>query len=157
MVSAAAAANQYSAPVLISQRDDLFNINAGIVKNVCEARSYCSFSPITDAPSKQFTAFTKPAVCHPPPPPRPRAPGPYTELSSSVGLQGIAAHCPDAWVNIISNPVNSTVPIAAEVFKKAGKYVPARLFGAGRWPKPQRRGSALRTLGVLIRRSACPT
>eukprot|EP00244_Chara_vulgaris_P010065 TRINITY_DN44_c0_g1_i3.p1 TRINITY_DN44_c0_g1~~TRINITY_DN44_c0_g1_i3.p1 ORF type:complete len:353 (+),score=71.17 TRINITY_DN44_c0_g1_i3:39-1061(+) len=59
-------------------RDDLFKINAGIVKNLCEA---------------------------------------------------IAKHCPEALVNMISNPVNSTVPIAAEVFKKAGTYDPKRLFG----------------------------
>ena len=59
-------------------RDDLFNINAGIVKSLC---------------------------------------------------LGIAEHCPKALVNIISNPVNSTVPIAAEVFKKAGTYDPTRLFG----------------------------
>ena len=32
-------------------------------------------------------------------------------------------------MNIISNPVNSTVPIAAEVFKAAGTYDPAKLFG----------------------------
>lgn len=37
--------------------------------------------------------------------------------------------CPDAIVGIISNPVNSTVPIAAEIFKKAGKYNPKKLFG----------------------------
>jgi len=59
-------------------RDDLFNINAGIVKGLCEA---------------------------------------------------IAKHCPKAIVNIISNPVNSTVPIAAEVFKKAGTYDATKLFG----------------------------
>ncbi|KAI3813431.1 hypothetical protein L1987_18154 [Smallanthus sonchifolius] len=59
-------------------RDDLFNINAGIVKALCE---------------------------------------------------GIAKCCPNAIVNIISNPVNSTVPIAAEVFKKAGTYDPKRLLG----------------------------
>lgn len=59
-------------------RDDLFNINASIVKSLCE---------------------------------------------------GIARACPKAFVAIISNPVNSTVPIAAEVFKKAGTYDPARLFG----------------------------
>lgn len=59
-------------------RDDLFNINAGIVKSLCV---------------------------------------------------GIAQHCPKALVNIISNPVNSTVPIAAEVFKKAGTYDSKRLFG----------------------------
>ncbi|MBA0822903.1 hypothetical protein Goarm_019670 [Gossypium armourianum] len=34
-----------------------------------------------------------------------------------------------ALVNMISNPVNSTVPIAAEVFKKAGTYDEKKLFG----------------------------
>ncbi|KAJ7948723.1 malate dehydrogenase [Quillaja saponaria] len=59
-------------------RDDLFNINAGIVKNLCTA---------------------------------------------------IAKYSPNALVNMISNPVNSTVPIAAEIFKKAGTYDEKRLFG----------------------------
>ncbi|KAJ7968364.1 malate dehydrogenase [Quillaja saponaria] len=59
-------------------RDDLFNINAGIVKTLSE---------------------------------------------------GIAKCCPNAIVNLISNPVNSTVAVAAEVFKKAGTYDPKRLFG----------------------------
>jgi len=36
--------------------------------------------------------------------------------------------CPDAKVCIISNPVNSTVPIAAEVYKKAGQD-PRHIFG----------------------------
>ncbi|SHO77172.1 Mitochondrial malate dehydrogenase [Malassezia sympodialis ATCC 42132] len=36
---------------------------------------------------------------------------------------------PKAHMLIISNPVNSTVPIVAEVFKKAGVYDPKRLFG----------------------------
>ncbi|KAK9762566.1 hypothetical protein K7432_011576 [Basidiobolus ranarum] len=40
-----------------------------------------------------------------------------------------AKHCPKAFMLIISNPVNSTVPIVAEVFKKAGVYDPKRLFG----------------------------
>ncbi|KAK4933368.1 Malate dehydrogenase, cytoplasmic [Elasticomyces elasticus] len=40
-----------------------------------------------------------------------------------------AASCPDANILIISNPVNSTVPITAEVFKAAGVYNPKRLFG----------------------------
>lgn len=59
-------------------RDDLFNINAGIVKNLIEA---------------------------------------------------VADNCPDAFIHIISNPVNSTVPIAAEVLKKKGVYNPKKLFG----------------------------
>ncbi|PWO01185.1 putative MDH1-malate dehydrogenase precursor, mitochondrial [Tilletiopsis washingtonensis] len=42
---------------------------------------------------------------------------------------GIATHAPKAFVLIISNPVNSTVPIVAEVFKKKGVYDPKRLFG----------------------------
>ncbi|KAK6916252.1 Lactate/malate dehydrogenase, N-terminal [Dillenia turbinata] len=42
---------------------------------------------------------------------------------------GISKCCPNAIVNLISNPVNSTVPIAAEVFKKAGTYDPKRLLG----------------------------
>ncbi|RKP27497.1 malate dehydrogenase [Syncephalis pseudoplumigaleata] len=40
-----------------------------------------------------------------------------------------ATHCPKAFMCIISNPVNSTVPIVAEVFKKHGVYDPKRLFG----------------------------
>ncbi|KAL8484637.1 hypothetical protein ACS0TY_027077 [Phlomoides rotata] len=59
-------------------RDDLFAINAGIVKSLCEA---------------------------------------------------IAKYCPNALVNMISNPVNSTVPIAAEVFKSRGVYDERKLFG----------------------------
>lgn len=59
-------------------RDDLFNINAGIVKNLIEA---------------------------------------------------VADNCPDAFIHIISNPVNSTVPIAAEVLKHKGVYNPKKLFG----------------------------
>ena len=38
-------------------------------------------------------------------------------------FQAAAEACPDACLAIISNPVNSTVPIASEMFKKAGKYV----------------------------------
>lgn len=37
--------------------------------------------------------------------------------------------CPKAFVGIISNPVNSTVPIACEVFSKAGVLDPKRIFG----------------------------
>ncbi|KAL1960004.1 hypothetical protein VTO42DRAFT_672 [Malbranchea cinnamomea] len=44
-------------------------------------------------------------------------------------IEGIAEHCPKAFILIISNPVNSTVPIAAEVLKKAGVFDPKRLFG----------------------------
>lgn len=59
-------------------RDDLFNINAGIVK----------------------------------------------------GLIEVAAEvAPKAFILVISNPVNSTVPISAEVLKAKGVFNPQRLFG----------------------------
>src|ERR1700712_28462 len=59
-------------------RDDLFNINAGIVKGLIET---------------------------------------------------IAEVAPKAYILIISNPVNSTVPIAAEVLKAKGVFNAQRLFG----------------------------
>ncbi|KAJ2743119.1 hypothetical protein GGI20_003983 [Coemansia sp. BCRC 34301] len=59
-------------------RDDLFKINAGIVKGLVEA---------------------------------------------------IAKNSPNAFICIISNPVNSTVPIAASVLTMHGVYSPNRLFG----------------------------
>ncbi|KAH9259539.1 malate dehydrogenase, NAD-dependent [Batrachochytrium salamandrivorans] len=40
-----------------------------------------------------------------------------------------AKHCPNAAFLIISNPVNSTVPIFREVLRKHGKYNPKKLFG----------------------------
>jgi malate dehydrogenase len=59
-------------------RSDLFNINAGIVKNLVE---------------------------------------------------GIADNCPEACTCIITNPVNTTVAIAAEVLKAKGVYNKNKLFG----------------------------
>ncbi|MCJ1351920.1 MAG: Malate dehydrogenase, cytoplasmic [Icmadophila ericetorum] len=43
--------------------------------------------------------------------------------------KAVADSAPDAKVLVISNPVNSTVPICAEVFKSKGVYNPKRLFG----------------------------
>lgn len=59
-------------------RDDLFNTNATIVKNLAEA---------------------------------------------------CAQYCPEAFILVIANPVNSTVPIVSQVFKNHKVYNPARLFG----------------------------
>lgn len=59
-------------------RSDLFNVNAGIVRNLVEQ---------------------------------------------------IASTCPNACIGIITNPVNTTVAIAAEVLKKAGVYDKNKLFG----------------------------
>mmetsp|Transcript_7924 Transcript_7924/g.7856 ORF Transcript_7924/g.7856 Transcript_7924/m.7856 type:complete len:346 (-) Transcript_7924:202-1239(-) len=44
-------------------------------------------------------------------------------------VAGIGKACPKAAILIISNPVNSTVPIAAEVLKKLGVFNPKKLFG----------------------------
>jgi len=43
--------------------------------------------------------------------------------------EAIVVQCPKALVGVITNPVNTTVAIAAEVFKKAGTYDAKRLFG----------------------------
>lgn len=59
-------------------RSDLFNVNAGIVKNL---------------------------------------------------VRQVAKTCPQACIGIITNPVNTTVAIAAEVLKKAGVYDKNKLFG----------------------------
>ncbi|CCO30183.1 malate dehydrogenase [Rhizoctonia solani AG-1 IB] len=39
---------------------------------------------------------------------------------------GIATNAPKAFILVISNPVNSTVPIVAEVLKKHGVFDPKR-------------------------------
>lgn len=44
-------------------------------------------------------------------------------------VEGIALHAPKAFVLVISNPVNSTVPIAVEVLKKHNAFNPAKVFG----------------------------
>lgn len=59
-------------------RSDLFNVNAGIVRNL---------------------------------------------------IQQVAKACPQALIGIITNPVNTTVAIAAEVLKNAGVYDKNKLFG----------------------------
>ena len=58
-------------------------------------------------------------------------------------VEGVGKYCPNAVLGIISNPVNSTVPIAAEVLKKQGVYDPkkvcvahARACLAGMTPTP---------------------
>jgi len=53
-----------------------------------------------------------------------------TNASIVANLAKAAAKvCPDAMIAIISNPVNSTVPIASEMFKAAGVYNPNKIFG----------------------------
>lgn len=53
-----------------------------------------------------------------------------TNASIVKGLaEACAKYCPKAKFLVISNPVNSTVPIFAEVLKKAKVYNPKTLFG----------------------------
>lgn len=66
----------------------------------------------------------------------PRKPGMTRDdlFNTNAGIvrdlaQVIAKVCPKALIAIITNPVNSAVPIASEVLKKAGAYDPKRIFG----------------------------
>jgi len=53
-----------------------------------------------------------------------------TNASIAMNLaDACARNCPDAVVGIITNPVNSTVPIANEVYKKHGLDQSKKLFG----------------------------
>lgn len=53
-----------------------------------------------------------------------------TNASIVKGIAEAAAkHCPKAFFLVISNPVNSTVPIFAETLKRHNVYDPRRLFG----------------------------
>ncbi|KAF8903064.1 lactate/malate dehydrogenase [Mucidula mucida] len=58
----------------------------------------------------------------------PRKPGINAGIVRDLAT-GIAKTCPKAFVLVISNPVNSTVPIVAEVLKKHDVFDPKRLFG----------------------------
>lgn len=44
-------------------------------------------------------------------------------------VEKVADVCPDACVGIVSNPVNTLVPLAAEVLRKKGVYDKRKLFG----------------------------
>mgnify|MGYP001005568860 CR=1 FL=1 len=66
----------------------------------------------------------------------PRKPGMTREelIGINAGIvknlvSSCADNCPKALIGIITNPVNTTVAIAAEVLKNKGVYDPTRLFG----------------------------
>jgi len=44
-------------------------------------------------------------------------------------VTAVGKNAPKALIGVITNPVNSTVPVAAEVLKSLGVYDPRRLFG----------------------------
>jgi hypothetical protein len=53
----------------------------------------------------------------------------HTQINAGIVSDlatAIAKNCPTAFICVISNPVNSTVPIVAEVLKKAGVFDPKR-------------------------------
>ena len=41
----------------------------------------------------------------------------------------VSRNCPNAFVSVISNPINSMVPLVAKVLQKAGVYNPKKLVG----------------------------
>ena len=43
--------------------------------------------------------------------------------------KAVAQHCPKAVINVITNPVNSTVPIVAETLTAAGVYTQSKVLG----------------------------
>jgi malate dehydrogenase len=66
----------------------------------------------------------------------PRKPGMTRDdlFNTNAGIvhdlaEACAKYCPTAHILVIANPVNSTVPIVAEVFKKHGVFDPRRVFG----------------------------
>ncbi|XP_051133062.1 malate dehydrogenase, chloroplastic-like isoform X2 [Andrographis paniculata] len=44
-------------------------------------------------------------------------------------IVAVADNCPDALIHVLTNPINSTVPVAAEILKRKGVYNPKKLFG----------------------------
>ena len=71
-----------------------------------------------------------------------------------AAFAGTTAHCLyshsprlQALLNIISNPVNSTVPIAAEVLKEMGVYNKNKLFGVTTLDVVRAAGSSHRPRG----------
>eukprot|EP00210_Caulerpa_lentillifera_P005460 g5221.t1 len=58
--------------------------------------------------------------------------GPVLQINARIVqtlTQGIGKYCPTAIINMISNPVNSTVPVAAETLKQMGVYDQRKVMG----------------------------
>ncbi|KAF4555415.1 Malate dehydrogenase-like protein 1 [Elsinoe fawcettii] len=102
------------------------------LSHISSVAQISGFLPADDGMKKAFTGadmFVIPAGI-------PRKPGMTRDdlFKINAGIvrdlvKGIVEHAPDAYILVISNPVNSTVPIAAEVLKAAGKFNPKKLFG----------------------------
>lgn len=92
----------------------------------------------------------------------PRKPGMTRDdlFSSNAGViktltSVIAKHSPKAHIAIITNPVNSTVPIAAEVLKAAGVYDPKRLYGVTELDLLRARTFVAEALGKKLDKEFC--
>ncbi|XP_002732229.1 malate dehydrogenase, mitochondrial-like [Saccoglossus kowalevskii] len=70
--------------------------------------------------------------------------------------EGCAKHCPEAMICIISNPVNSTVPITSEVFKKAGVYDPKKIFGVTTLDIVRSNTFIAEGKGLDVSKTSCP-
>ncbi|VDM24029.1 unnamed protein product [Hydatigera taeniaeformis] len=73
------------------------------------------------------------------------------ELSRACGK-----YCADAMICIITNPVNSTVPIAAEMLKKEGAYNPKNLFGVTTLDIIRSNTFIAETKGLDVAKVSCP-
>ncbi|KAL5960544.1 Malate dehydrogenase mitochondrial, partial [Taenia solium] len=65
-------------------------------------------------------------------------------------------YCSDAMICVITNPVNSTVPIAAEVLKKEGVYNPRRLFGVTTLDITRSNAFIAEAKGLDVAKVSCP-
>eukprot|EP00929_Paragymnodinium_shiwhaense_P120573 TRINITY_DN92533_c0_g1_i1.p1 TRINITY_DN92533_c0_g1~~TRINITY_DN92533_c0_g1_i1.p1 ORF type:complete len:373 (-),score=71.94 TRINITY_DN92533_c0_g1_i1:282-1400(-) len=71
-------------------------------------------------------------------------------------VSGVATACPDACILIISNPVNSTVPIAREVLKHHGVYNPKKLFGVTSLDGCRARTFVSKLKGICVNKTQIP-
>ncbi|CAH8540903.1 unnamed protein product [Dicrocoelium dendriticum] len=71
-------------------------------------------------------------------------------------VQACALNCPKAMICIITNPVNSTVPIAAEVLKHYGVFDPKRLFGVTTLDVVRSNTFIAEAKGLDVRKVSCP-
>lgn len=64
--------------------------------------------------------------------------------------------CPDALIVIVTNPLDSLVPVAAEVLKKRGVYRPERLFGVCQIDQMRAQRFYAETIGQEPKRTYVP-
>jgi len=80
-----------------------------------------------------------------------------TNASIIVNLiEACAVNCPKAMIGIITNPVNSTVPIASEVLKKRGVYDEKRIFGVTTLDVVRSNAFIAEAKGLDVSKVSCP-